>query len=124
MTLATILIEDSAIVRDSLIPALVEFADAEVIAVADTAAGGIAALEKHSGSWRLAVVDLSLREGNGLQVLRAVERRDARQNVIVLSNYINDEMRRRSINAGANAVFDKSTELEQFFEHCKAYSID
>ncbi len=124
MPLATILIEDSAIVRDSLVPALVEFADAEVIAVAETAAGGIAALEKHSGAWRLAVIDLSLREGNGLQVLRALKRRGACQNVVVLSNYINDEMRRRSIDAGANAVFDKSTELDQFFEQCKAYSID
>ena len=40
---------------------------------------------------------------------------------MVLTNYPTPEMRRRCIALGADAVFDKSTELDAFFEHCHGY---
>ena len=43
MPLATILIEDSPTIRESLIPALAELANAEVIAIAETTAEEYAA---------------------------------------------------------------------------------
>ena len=56
---------------------MAEVADAKVVAVAETAAEGIAALHAHAETWRLAVVDMFLRSGNGLEVLRAFRRRVA-----------------------------------------------
>jgi len=122
MPLATILIEDSATIRESLIPAMQEFADVEVIAFAETAAEGIAALRRHSGTWRLAVVDIFLKDGNGLEVLRAVKDRETGQRLVVLTNYAAPDIRQRAIGAGADAVFDKSTELELFLELCRTFS--
>jgi DNA-binding NarL/FixJ family response regulator len=75
MPLATILVEDSPAIRSSLIPALAELADVDVIATAETADQGVAALKAHEDKWRLAVVDMLLKAGNGLQVLRADEER-------------------------------------------------
>ena len=124
MPLVTILIEDSATIRESLIPALVEVADVEVVAVAETAAEGIAAVESLGDRWRLAVVDLFLREGNGFTVLRAARSRGAHQRMVVLTNFATADIRRRAADAGADAVFDKSTELDLFFELCRTYAAE
>jgi DNA-binding NarL/FixJ family response regulator len=115
--LATILVEDSETIRNNLIPALVELAGVQVIASAETAGEAIAALAQHA-SWQLAIVDLFLAEGSGLTVLRACQQRGAGQHVLVLTNYPTAEMRRRCLGLGADAVFDKSTELDAFFAHC------
>jgi DNA-binding NarL/FixJ family response regulator len=122
MPLVTVLIEDSSTIRESLIPALAEVADAEVVAVAETATEGIAALEAHAATWRLAVVDMFLRVGNGLEVLRAFRVRDSHRHMVVLTNYATPEIRRRAIEAGADAVFDKSTEIDLLFDLCRTYS--
>ena len=123
MPLLTILVEDSATIRESLIPAMMEFADAEIVAVAETAAQGIAALKKHAGEWRLAVVDVFLKEGNGLDVLRAVGERNGRQRVVVLTNYATAVVARQALSKGADALFDKSVDLDGFFDFCIAHRL-
>jgi DNA-binding NarL/FixJ family response regulator len=124
MPLVTILIEDSSTIRESLIPALAEVANAKVVAIAETAAEGIAALHAHADSWRLAVVDMFLRNGNGLEVLRAFRTRRPDQHMLVLTNYATSEIRRKALDAGADAVFDKSTEIDVFFDLCQTYSAE
>jgi len=51
-------------------------------------------------------------------VLGAVRRRRASQRVIVVSNYATPEMRARCLAAGADKVFDKSTEVEALLHYC------
>jgi DNA-binding NarL/FixJ family response regulator len=118
MPLQTVLIEDSNTIREALIPALADLADAEVVAVAETASEAVAVLEKLGNTWDLAVVDLFLREGSGLTVLRACKERAPHQRMVVLTNYPTEEMRRRSLELGADALFDKSNQLDLFFEWC------
>lgn len=120
MPLATILVEDSQTIRENLIPALEELAGVQVLDCATSAAEAIAALARHP-SWQLAIVDLFLVESSGLTVLRACEGRRADQYVVVLTNYLTADMRRRCSALGADAAFDKSTELDAFFEHCRGY---
>ena len=122
MPLPIVLAEDSAAIRESLIAALAEIADAEVIAVAETAAEAIAALTVHAAVWRLAILDLFLKQGHGLDVLRAVKARPD-QRIFMVTNFATADIRQRALAAGADAVFDKSTELEQLFQACKALSI-
>ena len=122
MPLATILIEDSPTIRESLIPALAELANVEVIAVAETADEGVTALRAHADRWQLAVVDMWLKEGNGLQVLQAGRGRRDDQHMVVLTNYATPDIRKKSKAAGADAVFDKSTEVDLFFDLCKDYA--
>jgi len=121
MPLRTILIEDSETIRENLVPTLAEMADARVIAVAETASQALDALERHKQDWDLAVVDLFLKEGSGMSVLRAARDRSPHQHMLVLTNYPTAEIRRRCRELGADGVFDKSTELEAFFDLCRSY---
>jgi DNA-binding NarL/FixJ family response regulator len=116
----TILVEDSKTIRDALMPSMAELGNMEVLGFAETASDAIALLQENESVWQLAVVDLFLREGTGLNVLRACRNRRPDQHVVMLSNYTHPDMRQRCRDLGADAIFDKSTELEAFFEYCHA----
>ncbi|HSC64828.1 MAG TPA: response regulator [Caldimonas sp.] len=122
MPLSIVLAEDSAAIRESLIAALADVADAEVIAVAETAAEAIAALTAHADVWQLAILDLFLKQGHGLDVLRATVKTRPDQRIFLVTNFATPDIRRRALEGGADAVFDKSTEIEQLFEACEALS--
>ncbi|MET0334490.1 MAG: response regulator, partial [Rhizobacter sp.] len=65
------------------------------------------------------VVDMLLREGNGIGVVVVCQNRQKHQRVAVLTNYATDSIRQLCLKAGADAVFDKSTQLEEFFDYCQ-----
>lgn len=120
MPIRIVLIEDSATIRDNLIPAMAEMADAEVVAIAAGEQEALALLA--ANDWQVAVIDLFLAQGSGMGVLRALQGRRPDQHALVLTNYPNPEVRRRCMALGAEGVFDKSTELEAFFDRCLSYS--
>jgi DNA-binding NarL/FixJ family response regulator len=64
------------------------------------------------------VVDLLLAHGNGLRVLAACRVRNAAQKMVVLTAHSSKEMRRRCMDLGANAVFDKAMETEALLAYC------
>ena len=121
MPLLTVLVEDSKTIRDTLIPAMAELGDMEVVAVAETAREAIDHLSRLEGVWQLAVVDLFLKQGSGLDVLRACGSRRRDRIVVVLSNYATDDMRKECRDLGADRIFDKSTELDAFFDFCASH---
>ena len=55
-------------------------------------------------------------------MLEACREREARQRVVVLSNYATPDMRRRCEQLGADAVFDKSNEIDALVDYCIALS--
>lgn len=119
MALITFLVEDNSTIRENLIPALADLADAPVVGVAETEAEAVKWLHAHRDVWHLAVVDLFLREGSGLGVLqRACQNRQPHQRVVVLTNYTQPDIRQRCLDMGADAVFDKSNELDAFLDYC------
>jgi DNA-binding NarL/FixJ family response regulator len=118
MALITFIVEDNKTIRDNLIPTLEDLANAAVVGVAETEAEAIEWLEAHRGEWHLAVVDLFLKQGSGLGVLAACRTRNEQQRVVVLSNYATPEMKSRCTRLGADAVFDKSNDLDAFFDYC------
>ncbi|MEJ7687599.1 MAG: response regulator [Variovorax sp.] len=119
MALFTFVVEDSRTIRDNLIPALEDLTDATVSGFAETERDAHGWLVSHPGEWQLLIVDLFLKEGSGLGVLRRCRDRLPRQRAVVLSNYVNADIRARCMALGANAVFHKSKELDAFFEYCK-----
>jgi DNA-binding NarL/FixJ family response regulator len=118
MALSTFLVEDNRTIRDNLIPALEDLIDARIMGMAETEGDAVAWLKAHPDDWQLAIVDLFLREGSGLGVLRSCRRRKSSQLAVVLSNYVNADIRARCLALGADAVFDKSKELDAFFDFC------
>ena len=120
MTLITYLVEDNQIILENLIETLEEIADVKVVGHAATEAKASQWLLLHDGHWNLAIVDLFLEEGSGLGVLARCREREPYQKVVVLTNYATHDIRRRCMAFGADAVFDKSTELEELFAYCVA----
>lgn len=118
MALITFIVEDNKTIRDNLIPTLEDLANADVAGIAEGEDEAIAWLDTHRDDWHLTVVDLFLKQGSGLGVLAACRQRNEGQRVVVLSNYATPEMRTRCAALGADAVFDKSNELEAFFDYC------
>ncbi|MES2363259.1 MAG: response regulator [Pseudomonadota bacterium] len=105
MKTPTILVEDNETIRETLIPTMVELADVEVIDIAETADGAIELLKTQDVVWKLAIVDLMLKKGTGLDVVRSCRSRRPDQHVLVLTNYPTDYIRRHCIVLGADAVF-------------------
>ncbi|HXD40882.1 MAG TPA: response regulator [Ramlibacter sp.] len=116
MQLKTYIIEDNATIRENLIGTLEELASIEALGWAETENEAKGWLGRHQ--WDLAVVDLFLKQGSGLAVLEACRARAPRQHVVVLSNYATPDMRQRCAQLGADAVFDKSNEIEALLEYC------
>ena len=107
-------------IRDNLIETLQELALVDPVGVADTEQEGKRWLAQNDGRWDLAIVDLFLREGSGLNILEACRDRKPDQKIVVLSNHATSDVRWRCAQLGADAVFDKSTEIDALIEYCMA----
>ena len=116
MAFRVFIVEDSSTIRDNLIDTLKELAQFEPVGTAETEHEGKRWLAR--GEWDLAIMDLFLREGSGLNVLEACRQRKPGQKVVVLSNHSSADVRWRCKQLGADAVFDKSTELEALIDYC------
>ena len=116
--LKTYIVEDNATIRVNLIATLEELASIQALGWAETETEAKGWLAQHDGRWDLAIVDLFLKEGSGLGVLEACRGRPSHQRVVVLSNYATPDMRKRCTQLGADAVFDKSNEIDALIEYC------
>ncbi|TFZ01403.1 response regulator [Ramlibacter rhizophilus] len=118
MSLRAFIVEDSLTIRDNLIETLEELASVQAVGIAETERDGAEWLCGHSAEWDLAIVDLYLREGNGLNIVSACRERRDGQKLVVLSNHASRDIRQRCAQLGADAVFDKSTEIDALVDYC------
>lgn len=122
LKLKTFLVEDNETIRENLISTLEELSPVESVGSAETAADGVHWLMNEQSQWDLAIVDLFLKSGTGLGVLKACQKRESCQKLVVFSNYATREMRLRCEELGADAIFDKSTEIEALLNYCQSQS--
>lgn len=117
MPLSVFLVEDSPVIRQNLVETIEDLVDATVIG---TAAGEAEAIEWLSANkdWALLVIDLFLGQGSGFGVLKACASRPSNKHAVIVSNYATTDIRKRAHELGADAVFDKSSELDAFIEYC------
>lgn len=83
---------------------------ARVVGHAATARAAIDAILKLAPS--AVVLDISLAEGNGFEVLRAVNESAPQVAFYVLTNFANEAYRAMAQKLGARGFFDKSNEFE------------
>lgn len=117
-TLHTFVIEDSPVIRQNLVSTLEDLTSVKVVGVADTEAEAIRVLSNPSLRVDLVIVDVILREGTGLGVLRRHEIKRAGRHFVVFSNYATAEVRSRATSLGASRVFDKSGEIDALIAYC------
>jgi len=107
------IVEDSSIIRENLIEALHENAPVEVVGTADDEKSAVAWLRDRSHASDLVIVDIFLKSGSGLGVLKAMGDMPDPPERIVLSNHATPEIRVKCAQLGASKVFDKSNELDE-----------
>jgi len=107
-------VEDSALVRERLIEMIREVDGVDVVGAADsygTAVAGI--MSTHPD---VAILDVSLAQGNGIEVLAHVKPRLPGLRGIVLTNYNSPQHLKASADAGAEYFLDKSVDFERIAE--------
>lgn len=117
-TLKTFLVEDSALIRDSLTATLEELLPLRVVGSAEDEVGALGWLGVPGHEVDLVIVDIFLKGGSGLGVLRAARSLPCAGRLVVLSNYATPDVRRRCLDLGAAQVFDKSNEIDALIQYC------
>ena len=115
----TFIVEDSPIILDNLVATLEELAPVRVVGSAADEDTAVRWLADPDHACELVIIDMFLKSGSGLGVLRASGAGGASApKRIVLTNYATPDMRARCAALGADRVFDKSSELDELITYC------
>ena len=104
-SLRIMLVDDHPIVRRGLRDILVDAFAGAIIQEVGYGRDAIALI--HSQMWHVMVLDLSLPDGSGLDVLKRVRELRPRLPVLILSMHAADQFARRAIAAGASGYLTK-----------------
>jgi DNA-binding NarL/FixJ family response regulator len=108
------IVEDSPLLRGRLETMVAAIPGAHVSGHADSAAEATQRVLRERPD--AVVLDLHLREGNGLDVLRAVRAAAPAIAVYILTNYPEEKYRQIAAELGAAGFFDKSSEFDRLRE--------
>ncbi len=118
--LKTYIVEDSQVIQESLIATLEELAPVRVVGTAESEGAATQWLTNASQPVDLVIVDIFLKSGSGLGLLRSLQTLLGQRIVVVLSNYATTDIRRKCLELGADRVFDKSKEIDALLDYCNA----
>ena len=120
----TFLVEDSPVIRESLIATLEELTSIVIVGTAPDETSSVHWLRDLAHEVDLVIVDIFLKSGSGLGVLRAIQSPIQRCKRVVLSNYATADIRRKCLELGADRVFDKSNEIDALIAYCVQLALD
>jgi DNA-binding NarL/FixJ family response regulator len=123
-SLTVFIVEDSATIRQNLVAALEQWAPVQVVGHAETATEAIEKLVLTQPPCDLAILDVLLRQGSGVDVLMALKKADSPLKCVMLTNYATDLIRDHCLALGADRVFDKSHEVESLLDYCGAMAAE
>jgi DNA-binding NarL/FixJ family response regulator len=118
----TFIVEDSPIILDNLTATLEELAPVHVIGSAPDEEAAMSWLSSNGRSVDLVIIDVFLKAGSGLGVLKRAAHGNLPGKRVVLTNYATSEMRKKCLELGADRVFDKSNELDDLLMYCARLS--
>ncbi len=117
-TLNTYLVEDSAVIRQSLITTLEELTSAKVVGTAADEESALQWLRLPANKVDLVIIDIFLKAGSGMGVLKYASAMNLGAKLVVLTNYATADMRRKCLAMGADRVFDKSNDIDALISYC------
>ncbi len=116
--LRTFIIEDNPVILGSLIAMLEDLSDVTVVGSVGDEFEAVRELKNRQGQVDLCIVDIFLKSGSGLGVLRQTQAMNLDARRVVLSNCVTADIRSRCLALGADRVFDKSSEIEELIDYC------
>ena len=112
--------DDSQIVRERLAYLLGDVEGVEIVGQAEDAVEGSNLAEALKPD--VAILDVRMPRGSGVDVLRAIKRDNPLATVIMLTNFVDPEARQLCLAHGADYFFDKSIELDQAVDRVRSLS--
>ena len=112
MELRVFLVEDLQRMRGLLADLFASIGGFTIIGMASTEAEANLWLDENSGGWDVAVVDLVLEQGSGMNVIRKCRADPQGGRVVVFSSYATPGVRQHCLDLGADAVFNKGQTAE------------
>ena len=112
-----LLVEDSILIRNTLIEILDSASDLTVNGIAATQSSAISLLDEQQ--FDMVLVDIELAEGNGFEVIRHMKKENypfKAPLLVMLTNHTNTQYRRIAKELGVNYFFDKSMDFDLAIE--------
>jgi DNA-binding NarL/FixJ family response regulator len=101
------LVEDLQRMRSLLGDLFSSMGGLRIVGSASTEAEAKLWLDDHPSGWDVAVIDLVLEQGSGMEVIRRCRTAEGGGKVVVFSSYATPGVRAHCLELGADAVFDK-----------------
>ena len=117
MAVRVLLVEDLPQMQGVVLDLLSTVGDFKLVKAVTTEAEANLWLDENLGQWDLAVVDLILEQGTGLGVVARTTHRTSGK-VVVFSDYATEGIRKHCLKLGADAVFQKSSDVRAFIDYC------
>ena len=112
--------DDSNLMRERLVTMITELESIELIGQARNARQATNEILRLKPD--LAILDIRMPDGDGIQVLRTVKAQNPSPVVIMLTAFPSSIHRRKCMEAGAEFFFDKATEFDQVAQVIRGYS--
>lgn len=113
MTLKVLIVDDSELIRASL-ASLLEPIQSIAVHTAATLAQALESVRR--GLATLLILDVHLPDGNAIQSIRTLKQLAPGMQIAMFTNDVNEFNRKKSLGAGADWFFDKSTEFEDLLD--------
>lgn len=109
-----LIVDDHALVREGLKALLLGQSDMDVCGEAESAAHALLLVEQTSP--HVAVIDLTLKDGNGLQLIKDIKHRRSEVRVVVSSMHEESLYAERTLQAGAMAYVHKEESTDRILD--------
>jgi DNA-binding NarL/FixJ family response regulator len=114
--LKVFLIEDAPRIRAILMEVLQSHEDIDVIGYAENETDAVRDLR--SIEWDLAIIDIALKQGNGLGVLEALSKDNKTYGKrVVFSGDASPVLKKRIHDLGAEGLFDKASDMDKLLHY-------
>lgn len=108
------IVDDSQIVRDRLTSLLNELGSINIVGYANNPLSATELIVATQPD--IIILDIFLVGGSGIHVLKNIRSRNIQSKIIVLTNYAQEQYRKKCFEEGADFFFDKSIEFDKIVE--------
>jgi DNA-binding NarL/FixJ family response regulator len=114
------IVEDDPTLRATLVALLGECAGVDVVLTTGSEAEADRWLGAHYDAWDVAIVDVFIEAGNGIRLLGSHRHRPEGRRIAIFTGFATPQARASCELLGADAVFDKMTDMEALIRYCSA----
>jgi DNA-binding NarL/FixJ family response regulator len=112
-----LVVDDSALLRERLASMISELPGVTSISQAQDSSQALSTVQKLNPD--VVILDIRLSEGNGIEILQHIKRKNTAPVTIMFTNFPYPQYRKKCEEIGADFFFDKSTEFHKITDVLK-----